>query len=214
MKIALIFGVVLICVLGFLLFLWKISKEQTEKPIEQVKEAEKKEVDFIKQRQALYQKDKDVQKVSLLSSENRGALFERAIERKKNEYRDDDQEYQKRLIQQKNEIQPEVEPEPFVPVKHPISVFKKVENIENHQEDNHTETTMQPFENKQVEISEPVKEKNDRIVRNNLSLQERKEQIATYEREKELSIDKFRDEILLEIENIRKRRKALMDENT
>ena len=239
MKIALIVGIVTICLLGFLLFVWYISKSQSKKPIDNVKEQEKKEVDFIKQRQTLYQKNEYVEKVNLLSSENRGALFERAIERKRNHYRDDDDEYEKRLAEQKQNKQEEVlqeEPpkEEFIPVKHAISSFIKTEALK--EEENQSDEVVKTSENEnseteqQAEIEkveentttsessqETEKEEKSfgRIFRNEFcqsDLEKQKIKIDKYQEEKRIAIQTFRDEILLEAENIKKRRKILMTE--
>lgn len=234
MKIALIIGIITICLLGFLLFVWYISKSQTKKPIDEVKEQEKKQVDFIKERQALYQKDKDVQKVNLLSSENRGALFERAIERKRNQYRDDDEEYAKRLTEQEKNKEEFSEEEPkreeFVPVKHAISSFIKSETIKKEENfsdevskiskvesENHEETESKTEEKKSEENTMPEKEENisERVFRNGSfqqDFEERKKKVEKYKKEKQTAVEKFRDEILLEVENLKKRRKFLMIE--
>lgn len=239
MKIALIVGIVTICLLGFLLFVWYISKSQSKKPIDNVKEQEKKEVDFIKQRQTLYQKNEYVEKVNLLSSENRGALFERAIERKRNHYRDDDDEYEKRLAEQKQNKQEEVlqeEPskEEFIPVKHAISSFIKTETLKEEEnlpdgavktsESENSETEQQVEiekveENTTTSESSQETEKEEksfgRIFRNEFcqsDLEKQKIKIDKYQEEKRIAIQTFRDEILLEAENIKKRRKILMTE--
>lgn len=234
MKIALIIGIITICLLGFLFFVWYISKSQTQKPIDQVKENEKKQVNFIKERQALYQKDKDVQKVNLLSSENRGALFERAIERKKNQYRDDDEEYAKRIVEQEKsneEIpQEELQKEEFIPVKHAISSFiksevtKKEESFSDEvlknseQEILRTEPQTEPEKTQEkatsgnTQTSENEKNNSERVFRKETfhqSLEERKMKVEAYENQKRIAIQKFKQEVLMEAENIKRKRQEL-----
>lgn len=231
MKIALIIGIITICLLGFLFFVWYISKSQTQKPIDQVKENEKKQVNFIKERQALYKKNKDVQKVNLLSSENRGALFERAIERKKNQYRDDDEEYAKRIVEQEKsneEIpQEELQKEEFIPVKHAISSFiksevtKKEESFSDEvlknseQEILRTEPQTEPEKTQEKAISQNTENeinKTERVFRNETfqqSLEERKMKVEAYENQKRIAIQKFKQEVLMEAENIKRKRQEL-----
>lgn len=243
MKIVLIIGIIVVSILGFLIFLMYLSKQQTQKPIEKVKEKDKNEALFIKERQEEYKKNhtnNNVQKVTPLSEENRGLLFEKAIQRKQNNFKDDDEEYKERLLKKKLEVQ-RTEPqedeaqiqkiegdltEEFVPKQIPLSSFKEDEqdkNIEDKEikQPEDTSKEKEEIEEGQVEKEiekerEVVQEKNvenlypDRVYRvNSPSLEERKSDIAKIETETRMAIQRFREEVLLEAENIKKRREEL-----
>lgn len=237
MKIVLIIGIIVVSILGFLMFLMYISKQQTQKPIEKVKEKDKNEALFIKERQEEYKKNhtnNNVQKVTPLSEENRGLLFEKAIQRKQNNFKDDD-EYKARLLKKKLEVQ-RTEPqedesqiqkiegdltEEFVPKQIPLSSFKedeqdkKIEDKEIKQPED-TSKEKEEIEEQVEKESEVVQEKKvenlypDRVYRvNPPSLEERKSDIAKIETETRMAIQRFREEVLLEAENIKKRREEL-----
>lgn len=243
MKIVLIIGIIVVSILGFLIFLMYISKQQTQKPIEKVKEKDKNEALFIKERQEEYKKNhtnNNVQKVTPLSEENRGILFEKAIQRKQNNFKDDDEEYKERLLKKKLEVQ-RTEPqedeaqiqkiegdltEEFVPKQIPLSSFKEDEqdkNIEDKEIKQPEDTSKQKEEIEEGQVEkeiekerEVVQEKNvenlypDRVYRvNSPSLEERKSDIAKIETETRMAIQRFREEVLLEAENIKKRREEL-----
>jgi len=238
MKIVLIIGIIVLSILGFLIFLMYISKQQTQKPIEKVKEKDKNEVLFIKEQQEEYKKNhtsSNVQKVTPLSEENRGLLFEKAIQRKQNNFKDDDEEYKARLLKKKLEVQ-RTEPqedeaqiqkiegdltEEFVPKQIPLSSFKedeqdkKIEDKEIKQPED-TSKEKEEIEEQVEKESEVVQEKKvenlypDRVYRvNPPSLEERKSDIAKIETETRMAIQRFREEVLLEAENIKKRREEL-----
>lgn len=238
MKIVLIIGIIVVSILGFLIFLMYLSKQQTQKPIEKVKEKDKNEALFIKERQEEYKKNhtnNNVQKVTPLSEENRGLLFEKAIQRKQNKFKDDDDEYKARLLKKKLEVQ-RTEPqedesqiqkiegdltEEFVPKQIPLSSFKedeqdkKIEDKEIKQPED-TSKEKEEIEEQVEKESEVVQEKKvenlypDRVYRvNPPSLEERKSDIAKIETETRMAIQRFREEVLLEAENIKKRREEL-----
>lgn len=287
MKIVLIIGIIFVSVFGFFLFLLYISKQQTKKPIEKVKEQDKNEALFIKQRQELYKQnysDKDVQKVDPIDEGNRGALFERAIQRKRNNFKDDDIEYQERLSKKKEEEARVLEQEKnlqkeFEPKEIPFNLITKNKeeeeqeekeeeelkeekiheevkgenNVNEKLEEKEEEAHVLEQENKTLEEEgweeEPKKEKDKkegedniqeapeevinltteeqtipkplgRIFRNEKfndvspsteeeSLRERRNKVEDYEKKKQQEILRFREEILLEAENIRRRRKEL-----
>lgn len=287
MKIVLIIGIIFVSVFGFFLFLLYISKQQTKKPIEKVKEQDKNEALFIKQRQELYKQnysDKDVQKVDPIDEGNRGALFERAIQRKRNNFKDDDIEYQERLSKKKEEEARVLEQEKnlqkeFEPKEIPFNLItknkgeedkeekeeeelkeekiheevKEENNVNEKLEEKEEEAHVLEQENKTLEEEgweeEPKKEKDKkegedniqeapkevinvateeqtipkplgRIFRNEKfndvshsteeeSLRERRNKVEDYEKKKQQEILRFREEILLEAENIRRRRKEL-----
>ena len=145
MKAVLILGIIALSVLGFFIFLMYISKQGTKKPIEQVKEKDKNEAIFIKQRQALYKEtsgQREVEVVTPLKEENRGALFEKAIQRKRNNYRDDDEEYEARKKEkEEREAKEELEritknqERRFEPKPMPFSLTKKEEEEEDKKEE-------------------------------------------------------------------------------
>ena len=153
MKVVLILGIIALSVIGFFIFLMYISKQDTKKPIEQVKEKDKNEAAFIKQRQALYKEtsgQREVEVVTPLKEENRGVLFEKAIQRKRNNYRDDDEEYEARKKEkeerekkEKEELETKEELEriatiqekDFEPKPVPFSFTKKEEEQEEKEEE-------------------------------------------------------------------------------
>lgn len=188
--------------------------------MDKVKEKEKEEVNFIKQQQALYKaSNEDFQKVKPLNSENRGALFERAIERKRNHYQDDDEEYRQRLEEKQNQVKSQEQQEEFTPIKHSLATF-----IQGKVEEQEPTKTSEP-ENENVEepdtnpsppeapeipevLSPPIvdnREQEERIHRVS-KFEQMKNKVAAYEDDKKIAIQKFKDEILLEVEDIKKRR--------
>ena len=204
MKIAL---VIIICVLGFLIFLWYVSKQDTKKPIEEIKEKDKNEVDFIKKIQAQYQGHKEeAKREEPLKPENRGALFMRAIERKQRGYKDDDDEYERRLEELKaKNTQEEVSLQENVN----LSKDDKTSSETNLADDKGQE------QKQQATLSLSTSQIDGRVNRNEViesqnNFEKRKAQVEMREIEKKQSIQKLREEILLEVENLKKRRLALI----
>lgn len=214
MKIALVALVIIICVLGFLIFLWYVSKQDTKKPIEEIKEKDKNEVDFIKKIQAQYQGHKEeAKREEPLKPENRGSLFMRAIERKQRGYKDDDDEYERRLEKLKatkkenieQNTQEEVSPQENVN----LSKDDKTSSETNLADDKGQE------QKQQATLSLSTSQIDGRVNRNEViesqnNFEKRKAQVEMREIEKKQSIQKLREEILLEVENLKKRRLALI----
>lgn len=214
MKIALVALVIIICVLGFLIFLWYVSKQDTKKPIEEIKEKDKNEVDFIKKIQAQYQGHKEeAKREEPLKPENRGSLFMRAIERKQRGYKDDDDEYERRLEELKatkkenieQNTQEEVSPQENVN----LSKDDKTSSETNLADDKGQE------QKQQANLSLSTSQIEGRVNRNEViesqnNFEKRKSQVEMREIEKKQSIQKLREEILLEVENLKKRRLALI----
>ena len=214
MKIALVALVIIICVLGFLIFLWYVSKQDTKKPIEEIKEKDKNEVDFIKKIQAQYQGHKEeAKREEPLKPENRGSLFMRAIERKQRGYKDDDDEYERRLEELKatkkenieQNTQEEVSPQENVN----LSKDDKTSSETNLADDKGQE------QKQQTTLSLSTSQIDGRVNRNEViesqnNFEKRKAQVEMREIEKKQSIQKLREEILLEVENLKKRRLALI----
>jgi hypothetical protein len=214
MKVALVALVIIICVLGFLIFLWYVSKQDTKKPIEEIKEKDKNEVDFIKKIQAQYQGHKEeAKREEPLKPENRGALFMRAIERKQRGYKDDDDEYEHRLEELKatkkenieQNTQEEVSPQENVN----LSKDDKTSSETNLADDKGQE------QKQQTTLSLSTSQIDGRVNRNEViesqnNFEKRKAQVEMREIEKKQSIQKLREEILLEVENLKKRRLALI----
>ena len=214
MKVALVALVIIICVLGFLIFLWYVSKQDTKKPIEEIKEKDKNEVDFIKKIQAQYQGHKEeAKREEPLKPENRGALFMRAIERKQRGYKDDDDEYEHRLEELKatkkenieQNTQEEVSPQENVN----LSKDDKTSSETNLADDKGQE------QKQQTTLSLSTFQIDGRVNRNEViesqnNFEKRKAQVEMREIEKRQSIQKLREEILLEVENLKKRRLALI----
>lgn len=213
MKIVLVLLIIVFCVLGFFFFIWYISKQETHKPIEEVKESDKSEAEFIKQRQQVYhqQEKTEVKRIEILKTENRGKLFERAIERKRTAYKDDDEEYQNRLQGLKGEekqeevspIQPmgmpELEEEP-VPST-PITTNEDTPEPEKEEKTNIDWNDWE--EQKQPLRPSPLQQQSDFL--------KRKKEVEIKEQDRKMEIQTLRAEILLEVENLKKRRLALIE---
>ena len=214
MKVALVALVIIICAVGFLIFLWYVSKQDTKRPIEEIKEKDKNEVDFIKKIQAQYQGHKEeAKREEPLKPENRGALFMRAIERKQRGYKDDDDEYEHRLEELKatkkenieQNTQEEVSPQENVN----LSKDDKTSSETNLADDKVQE------QKQQTTLSLSTSQIDGRVNRNEViesqnNFEKRKAQVEMREIEKKQSIQKLREEILLEVENLKKRRLALI----
>ena len=251
MKLILIFGIIIVSVLGFFIFLIYISKKEPKKEIEKIKEKDKKEVDFIKERQAINQQNidkKEVLSITPIDEEKRGLLFEKAIARKRNNYQCDDEEYNERLAKKKQEEealilkeQLELNPIPqeltennFVPQKHSLSNFKKEKELEEIKKVEDTPETF-PEDSKNIDskntendaqkitikehhnidentnrnfrktrISEPTSSAEP--IPSIPTLEERKKEIEIYEDKKRKEIEELRKGVILEFENIRKKR--------
>lgn len=214
MKIALVALVIIICVLGFLIFLWYVSKQDTKKPIEEIKEKDKNEVDFIKKIQAQYQGHKEeAKREEPLKPENRGALFMRAIERKQRGYKDDDDEYERRLEElkatKKGNIEQNTQEEVSLQENVNLSKDDKTSSETNLADDKGQE------QKQQATLSLSTSQIDGRVNRNEViesqnNFEKRKAQVEMREIEKKQSIQKLREEILLEVENLKKRRLALI----
>lgn len=213
MKIVLVLLIIVFCVLGFFFFIWYISKQETHKPIEEVKESDKSEAEFIKQRQQVYhqQEKTEVKRIEILKTENRGKLFERAIERKRTAYKDDDEEYQNRLQGLKGEekqeevspIQPMGMPEPeeeAVPST-PITTNEDTPELEKEEKTNIDWNDWE--EQKQPLRPSPLQQQSDFL--------KRKKEVEIKEQDRKMEIQTLRAEILLEVENLKKRRLALIE---
>lgn len=212
MKIVLVLLIIVFCVLGFFFFIWYISKQETHKPIEEVKESDKSEAEFIKQRQQVYHQEKtEVKRIEILKTENRGKLFERAIERKRTAYKDDDEEYQNRLQGLKGEekqeevspIQPMGMPEPeeeAVPST-PITTNEDTPEPEKEEKTNIDWNDWE--EQKQPLRPSPLQQQSDFL--------KRKKEVEIKEQDRKMEIQTLRAEILLEVENLKKRRLALIE---
>lgn len=213
MKIVLVLLIIVFCVLGFFFFIWYISKQETHKPIEEVKESDKSEAEVIKQRQQVYhqQEKTEVKRIEILKTENRGKLFERAIERKRTAYKDDDEEYQNRLQGLKGEekqeevspIQPMGMPEPeeeAVPST-PITTNEDTPELEKEEKTNIDWNDWE--EQKQPLRPSPLQQQSDFL--------KRKKEVEIKEQERKMEIQTLRAEILLEVENLKKRRLALIE---
>lgn len=192
MKIVLVLLIIVFCVLGFFFFIWYISKQETHKPIEEVKESDKSEAEFIKQRQQVYhqQEKTEVKRIEILKTENRGKLFERAIERKRTAYKDDDEEYQNRLQGLKGEEKQE-EVSPIQPMGMPEKEEK------TNMDWNDWEEQKQPLR------PSPLQQQSDFL--------KRKKEVEIKEQDRKMEIQTLRAEILLEVENLKKRRLALIE---
>ena len=213
MKIVLVLLIIVFCVLGFFFFIWYISKQETHKPIEEVKESDKSEAEFIKQRQQVYhqQEKTEVKRIEILKTENRGKLFERAIERKRTAYKDDDEEYQNRLQglkgKEKQEevspIQPMGMPEPEEePV--PSTAITTNEDTPEPEKEEKTNIDWNDWEEqKQPLRPSPLQQQSDFL--------KRKKEVEIKEQDRKMEIQTLRAEILLEVENLKKRRLALIE---
>ena len=209
MKIVLVLLIIVFCVLGFFFFIWYISKQETHKPIEEVKESDKSEAEFIKQRQQVHQQEKtEVKRIEILKTENRGKLFERAIERKRTAYKDDDEEYQNRLQGLKGEekqeevspIQPMGMPEPE---EEPVPSTPITTNEAEPEKEEKTNIDWNDWEEKQPLRPSPLQQQSDFL--------KRKKEVEIKEQDRKMEIQTLRAEILLEVENLKKRRLALIE---
>lgn len=211
MKIVLVLLIIVFCVLGFFFFIWYISKQETHKPIEEVKESDKSEAEFIKQRQQVYhqQEKTEVKRIEILKTENRGKLFERAIERKRTAYKDDDEEYQNRLQGLKGEekqeevspIQPMGMPEPE---EEPVPSTPITTNEAEPEKEEKTNIDWNDWEEqKQPLRPSPLQQQSDFL--------KRKKEVEIKEQDRKMEIQTLRAEILLEVENLKKRRLALIE---
>lgn len=213
MKIVLVLLIIVFCVLGFFFFIWYISKQETHKPIEEVKESDKSEAEFIKQRQQVYhqQEKTEVKRTEILKTENRGKLFERAIERKRTAYKDDDEEYQNRLqglkgkekqeevspIQPMGMPEPEEEPVPSTPITTNEDTPEPEKEEKTNIDWNDWEEQKQPLR------PSPLQQQSDFL--------KRKKEVEIKEQDRKMEIQTLRAEILLEVENLKKRRLALIE---
>jgi PREDICTED: similar to futsch CG3064-PB len=213
MKIVLVLLIIVFCVLGFFFFIWYISKQETHKPIEEVKESDKSEAEFIKQRQQVYhqQEKTEVKRIEILKTENRGKLFERAIERKRTAYKDDDEEYQNRLqglkgeekqeevspIQPMGMPEPEEEPVPSTPITTNEDTPEPEKEEKTNMDWNDWEEQKQPLR------PSPLQQQSDFL--------KRKKEVEIKEQDRKMEIQTLRAEILLEVENLKKRRLALIE---
>ena len=213
MKIVLVLLIIVFCVLGFFFFIWYISKQETHKPIEEVKESDKSEAEFIKQRQQVYhqQEKTEVKRIEILKTENRGKLFERAIERKRTAYKDDDEEYQNRLqglkgkekqeevspIQPMGMPEPEEEPVPSTPITTNEDTPEPEKEEKTNIDWNDWEEQKQPLR------PSPLQQQSDFL--------QRKKEVEIKEQDRKMEIQTLRAEILLEVENLKKRRLALIE---
>jgi PREDICTED: similar to futsch CG3064-PB len=213
MKIVLVLLIIVFCVLGFFFFIWYISKQETHKPIEEVKESDKSEAELIKQRQQVYhqQEKTEVKRIEILKTENRGKLFERAIERKRTAYKDDDEEYQNRLqglkgkekqeevspIQPMGMPEPEEEPVPSTPITTNEDTPEPEKEEKTNIDWNDWEEQKQPLR------PSPLQQQSDFL--------KRKKEVEIKEQDRKMEIQTLRAEILLEVENLKKRRLALIE---
>ena len=213
MKIVLVLLIIVFCVLGFFFFIWYISKQETHKPIEEVKESDKSEAESIKQRQQVYhqQEKTEVKRIEILKTENRGKLFERAIERKRTAYKDDDEEYQNRLqglkgeekqeevspIQPMGMPEPEEEPVPSTPITTNEDTPEPEKEKKTNIDWNDWEEQKQPLP------PSPLQQQSDFL--------KRKKEVEIKEQDRKMEIQTLRAEILLEVENLKKRRLALIE---
>lgn len=213
MKIVLVLLIIVFCVLGFFFFIWYISKQETHKPIEEVKESDKSEAEFTKQRQQVYhqQEKTEVKRIEILKTENRGKLFERAIERKRTAYKDDDEEYQNRLqglkgkekqeevspIQPMDMPEPEEEPVPSTPITTNEDTPEPEKEEKTNIDWNDWEEQKQPLR------PSPLQQQSDFL--------KRKKEVEIKEQDRKMEIQTLRAEILLEVENLKKRRLALIE---
>lgn len=213
MKIVLVLLIIVFCVLGFFFFIWYISKQETHKPIEEVKESDKSEAEFTKQRQQVYhqQEKTEVKRIEILKTENRGKLFERAIERKRTAYKDDDEEYQNRLqglkgkekqeevspIQPMGMPEPEEEPVPSTPITTNEDTPEPEKEEKTNIDWNDWEEQKQPLR------PSPLQQQSDFL--------KRKKEVEIKEQDRKMEIQTLRAEILLEVENLKKRRLALIE---
>lgn len=213
MKIVLVLLIIVFCVLGFFFFIWYISKQETHKPIEEVKESDKSEAECIKQRQQVYhqQEKTEVKRIEILKTENRGKLFERAIERKRTAYKDDDEEYQNRLqglkgkekqeevspIQPMGMPEPEEEPVPSTPITTNEDTPEPEKEEKTNIDWNDWEEQKQPLR------PSPLQQQSDFL--------KRKKEVEIKEQDRKMEIQTLRAEILLEVENLKKRRLALIE---
>lgn len=213
MKIVLVLLIIVFCVLGFFFFIWYISKQETHKPIEEVKESDKSEAEFIKQRKQVYhqQEKTEVKRIEILKTENRGKLFERAIERKRTAYKDDDEEYQNRLqglkgeekqeevspIQPMGMPEPEEEPVPSTPITTNEDTPEPEKEEKTNIDWNDWEEQKQPLR------PSPLQQQSDFL--------KRKKEVEIKEQDRKMEIQTLRAEILLEVENLKKRRLALIE---
>ena len=213
MKIVLVLLIIVFCVLGFFFFIWYISKQETHKPIEEVKESDKSEAESIKQRQQVYhqQEKTEVKRIEILKTENRGKLFERAIERKRTAYKDDDEEYQNRLqglkgeekqeevspIQPMGMPEPEEEPVPSTPITTNEDTPEPEKEKKTNIDWNDWEEQKQPLR------PSPLQQQSDFL--------KRKKEVEIKEQDRKMEIQTLRAEILLEVENLKKRRLALIE---
>lgn len=244
MKIALVLLVITICVLGFLAFLWYASKQDSKKPIDEVKESDKSEVEFIKKIQVQYQGHKeDIKKEETLKPENRGALFMRAIERKHRGYKDDDEEYEHRLEEMKRAKENTIAEQEQGSKGSGIDLSKKddmslppseslyqenkeeSEPLQDEQKEQEEEDTINKEISSQQEQGLPEQistspietvttqvegriNRNDSVEAHNF--EKRKAQVEMKEKDQKIAIQRLREEILLEAENLKKRRLVLI----
>ena len=213
MKIVLVLLIIVFCVLGFFFFIWYISKQETHKPIEEVKESDKSEAEFIKQRQQVYhqQEKTEVKRIEILKTENRGKLFERAIERRRTAYKDDDEEYQNRLQGLKGEekqeevspIQPMGMPEPEEEAV-PSTPITTNEDTPEPEKEEKTNIDWNDWEGRKQPLRpSPLQQQSDFL--------KRKKEVEIKEQDRKMEIQTLRAEILLEVENLKKRRLALIE---
>lgn len=209
MKTVLILLIIVFCVLGFLFFIWYISKKDSHNPIEELKKNDEREAAFIKQRQQMYhqQEKTEVKKIEILKSEDRGKLFERAIERKRTAYKDDDEEYQNRIGKLKKEQEEKHQDTP------PIQPLKEQTNEPIPTEDTPESEKKNDIdwydleEKKDAPSLPPQMQKQD--VQGDF--QKRKEEVEKKEKERKMDIQTLRAEILSEVENLKKRRLAFIE---
>ena len=208
MKTVLILLIIVFCVLGFLFFIWYISKKDTHNPIEELKKNDEREAAFIKQRQKMYhqQEKTEVKKIEILKSEDRGKLFERAIERKRTAYKDDDEEYQNRIRKLKEEQEEKHQDTPPIqPLKEQTNEPILTEDTPESEKKN--DIDWYDLEKKDTPSLPPQMQKQD--VQGDF--QKRKEEVEKKEKERKMDIQTLRAEILSEVENLRKRRLAFIE---
>ena len=191
MKIVLVLLIIVFCVLGFFFFIWYISKQR---------------------QQVYHQQEKtEVKRIEILKTENRGKLFERAIERKRTAYKDDDEEYQNRLqglkgkekqeevspIQPMGMPEPEEEPVPSTPITTNEDTPEPEKEEKTNIDWNDWEEQKQPLR------PSPLQQQSDFL--------KRKKEVEIKEQDRKMEIQTLRAEILLEVENLKKRRLALIE---
>lgn len=213
MKVLLILLVIVICVLGFLAFLWYASKQDTHKPIDKVKEEDKNETEFVKRMQLQHKQshEEEAKRIELLNPENRGKLFEQAIKRKQNAYKQDDEEYELRVSKQAQSKEQQ-EPEKLETIKQEKEVVAEITIETQKIEERKIEEEKIREETEIGDDWEEVKLDKGRINRNesNTTFFQQKKQLENKEQESKNAIQKLREEVLLEAENLKKRRLAFI----